>query len=147
MVALLARALLALFLGIVTLVHPGTGATNTSGPAAVAPVTAPAAPDSECQVALAYLHVHGNPAFQMRCEPGFLPGGLAAITCWHSSAFGVSCPNGGVVVISKPACAISYENEASNSWIDFSTLTSGALNGRGRHDATGRMVDPFGECG
>jgi hypothetical protein len=51
------------------------------------------------------------------------------------------------VVISEPTCAVSYENEASNSWLDFATLTSGARNDHSRHDASGRRVDPFGECG
>jgi hypothetical protein len=106
-------------------------------------VTAPTA----CDTALAYLHAHGNPTFSMRCEPGALPNGLAAVTCWKGTGLGVSCLTGGIVVISQPSCAISYENEASNSWLDFSTLTSGAINGHNRHDASGRIVDPFGECG
>ena len=145
------RALMALALGLVG-PAAATPAVPKAAPAAAAVLTHPAshvapAATTPCDTALAYLHAHGNPIFEMRCAPGTLPGGLAAVTCWKATALGVSCLNGGIVVISQPSCAISYENEASNSWLNFSTLTGGAINGRARHDASGRTVDPFGECG
>jgi hypothetical protein len=157
--AILLRLLLA---GILGLIHPGSA--RAAAPAEVratakvpaaasvpvvpkAPAAPPPAPATPCDVALAYLHAHGNPIFTMVCHPGGLPSGIAAVTCWNVTALGVSCPGVGIVVISKPTCVISYENEASNSWLDFSTLTAGAINGRSRHDGSGRTVDPFGECG
>jgi hypothetical protein len=95
---------------------------------------------SYCPVALAYLAAHAAPGFAFYCRPGSLGAGIQATTCW------AGCPGGAPeVTISDPACAIAYENEASNTYLDWRTLTPGVGATTGT-DARGRHVDPFGQC-
>lgn len=105
--------------------------------AAPAPVS-----ESPCSEALAYLHAHANPAFSMTCSPGAFGNGIVDETY-------LARGGGGAITIGDPGCFVGVENEASNSWLQQSSITygSGALNDHRRHDASGRIVDPFGECG
>lgn len=131
--------------------------TPTSAPVArlaTTVVTAPARPAivvaslpsaaEECSVALSYLAAHAKPGFAHYCRPGPLNVGVAhtvAFTCVPGTNF--RCPDGGPeIIIANPACAISYENEASNSYWDFSKaglISVGAVQ-------NGRTWDPYGEC-
>jgi hypothetical protein len=94
--------------------------------------------------ALSYLAAHAKPGFALYCTPGTLSIGIAgavAYTCVPGTGF--SCPYGGPeIIIADPTCAISYENEASNSYWDFSqagVIAPGAVQ-------DGRTWDPYGEC-
>ena len=106
--------------------------------AKVNPVTA------ECAVALAYLATHAKPGFAHYCRPQPLRVGIAhavAFTCVPGTGF--TCPDGvAEIIIADPACAISYENEASNSFWNFSTAGVIAPS----TVQYGRTWDPFGSC-
>ncbi len=91
---------------------------------------------NECSIALAYLATHAKPGFAHYCLPG---------SSINVGVPGTSfrCPYGGPeILVADPACAISYENEASNSYWDFS---SGAIISPGSVQ-DGRTWDPYGEC-
>jgi hypothetical protein len=112
----------------------------------VPPVVGPAvvSTDDRCAVALAYLAAHAAPGFAHFCRPGSLTtalGASAAFTCVPGSEF--ACPDGvAEIIIAQPACAASYENEASNSYWDFSdggVVHPGSVQGQ-------RTWDPFGMC-
>jgi hypothetical protein len=97
-----------------------------------------------CAVAMAYLAAHAAPGFAHYCRPGALQtadGPSAAYTCVPGVGF--TCPDGRAeIIIADPTCAASYENEASNSYWDFSTagvIAPGAVQ-------NGRTWDPYGEC-
>jgi len=76
-----------------------------------------------CAAALAYLAVHANPRFALRC-PGWADG-HQAMTCVNAPGL---CPGIDEIVITIP-CPAAYENEAWNSW----------------HVWTGPF-DPYGSC-
>ncbi|MDQ2726429.1 MAG: hypothetical protein M3Y91_00855 [Actinomycetota bacterium] len=106
-------------------------------------MTAPPARDA-CAVALAYLEAHAAPGFAHFCRPGPLHtalGSSAGYTCVPGKTY--ACPDGvAEILITAPGCAASYENEASNSFWDFSqagVIVPGAVQ-------DGRMWDPFGAC-
>ena len=99
---------------------------------------------ADCATALAYLSAHAKPGFAHYCRPGKLTVGLTnavAYTCVPGPTF--ACPDGNAeIIIADPACAQSYENEASNSYWDFST--GGVIQPGATQD--GRTWDPFGTC-
>lgn len=108
-----------------------------------ATVPAPAAPDA-CAVALAYLAAHSAPGFAHYCRPGSLQTALGPSTAYTCRpGIGFSCPDGvAEIIIAKPTCPASYENEASNSFWDFSqagVVRPGTVQ-------NGRTWDPFGAC-
>ncbi len=117
----------------------------TTFPVRAASVSAPLPSTAdECAAALAYLAVHAKPGFAHYCRPGPLNIGVAhtvAYTCVPGTGF--RCPDGGPeIIIANPACAISYENESSNSYWDFSSagvVAPGVVQ-------NGRTWDPYGEC-
>lgn len=117
---------------------PAPAAVHAAPVAIIHTVAAPAV--SPCAVPLAYLAAHANPAFVVSCTPGAFGAGVLDETTLYPAG-------GGNVVIGNTSCAIGWENEASNSWLQVSTLTGGTWNDHARHDASGRIVDPFGECG
>ena len=122
-----------------------SGATTTAAPAKVATKTAAVVTTAdECSVALAYLAAHAKPGFAHYCRPAPLTVGIphaVAYTCVPGTRF--TCPDGGrEIIIADPACPISYENEASNSYWNFS---SGAVISPGAVQS-GRTWDPYGEC-
>jgi len=93
---------------------------------------------------MAYLAAHAAPGFAHYCRPGALQtadGPSAAYTCVPGVGF--TCPDGRAeIIIADPTCAASYENEASNSYWDFSAagvIAPGAVQ-------NGRTWDPYGEC-
>jgi hypothetical protein len=122
-----------------------SGAAKSATPTKVAATTAVVATTArECSVALAYLAAHAKPGFAHYCRPVTLKVGIAhavAYTCVPGTKF--KCPYGGPeIIIADPACAISYENEASNSYWNFSSgavITPGSVQ-------SGRTWDPYGEC-
>ncbi|MDQ2729750.1 MAG: hypothetical protein M3Y91_18245 [Actinomycetota bacterium] len=90
------------------------------------------------------LAAHAAPGFAHYCRPGPSPivlGPSAAYTCFPGT--GYSCPDGTAeIVIANPRCSASYENEASNSYWDFSqagVVRPGTVQ-------NGRTWDPFGAC-
>lgn len=106
-------------------------------------VTVPSATEA-CAVALAYLNAHAAPGFAHFCRPGPFQTALGrsfAYTCVPGKTF--TCPDGTAeIIIADPACAASYENEASNSFWDFSragVIAPGVVQ-------NGRTWDPFGTC-
>ncbi len=111
--------------------------------APAAKVAVPVAPDA-CAVALAYLAAHAAPGFAHFCRPGSLHTALGpstAYTCLPGAAY--SCPDGmAEIIIADPTCPASYENEASNSYWDFSR--AGVV--RPGMVQNGRTWDPFGAC-
>jgi hypothetical protein len=134
----------------VTLVPPATRVT----PVPPVPPATPAPPATKvtrvppatppCAVALAYLATYAKPGFAHFCRPAPLEVGIAhavAVTCVPGSRF--HCPDGvAEIIIADPACAVSYENEASNSYWDFSeggVVTPGTVQ-------NGRTWDPYGSC-
>lgn len=129
-------------------VAPAAAVKHAKAPAPAAPVptTTPRASGSgqDCAIALAYLADHAKAGFAHYCRPGALGVGVAhvvAFTCMPGSHF--SCPDGvAEIVIADPACAVSYENEASNSYWDFaksSVVAAGTTQ-------NGRTWDPYGSC-
>ncbi|MDQ2725836.1 MAG: hypothetical protein M3Y36_10125 [Actinomycetota bacterium] len=106
-------------------------------------VTVPPALEA-CAVALAYLNAHAAPGFAHFCRPGPFQTALGrtfGYTCVPGTTF--TCPDGTAeIIIADPACAASYENEASNSFWDFSkagVIAPGVVQ-------NGRTWDPFGTC-
>jgi hypothetical protein len=99
---------------------------------------------ADCATALAYLAAHAKPGFAHYCRPGPLNVGVAnavAYTCVPGPRF--ACPDGNAeIIIADPACAATYENEASNSYWNFS---SGAVIQPGATQ-DGRTWDPDGKC-
>lgn len=130
---------------------PVTAAPVTAAPVTTVPVTAAPVPvtaastfASDCAVALAYLAAHAKPGFAHYCRPGPLNIGIpnaVSFTCMPGASVG--CPDGGPeIVIARPSCAISYMDEASNSYWDFNSggvITPGSVQ-------NGRTWDPYGEC-
>ncbi len=128
---------------------PAIAAATKSTIAPAAPPTTTAAPTvsplaAQCAVALAYLAAHAKPGFAHYCRPAPLHVGIAhavAFTCVPGTGF--TCPDGvPEIIIADPGCAISYENEASNSYWDFSTggvITPSTVQ-------AGRTWDPYGSC-
>jgi len=121
---------------------PATALTTPAQPASV-PATA-ASTDNGCSVALAYLAIHAKPGFAHYCRPGPLNIGIAhavSYTCMPGKH--IQCPDGGPeIVIARPSCAVSYEDEASNSYWDFASsgvIAPGSVQ-------NGRTWDPYGEC-
>lgn len=118
--------------------------TTRIGPRPPPPaVTVPSASEA-CVVALAYLNAHAAPGFAHFCRPGPFQTALGrtfGYTCVPGTTF--TCPDGTAeIIIADPACAASYENEASNSFWDFSkagVIAPGVVQ-------NGRMWDPFGTC-
>ncbi len=107
----------------------------------VAPVHTVAA---DCATALAYLAAHAKPGFAHYCRPRHPIVGITnavAYTCVPGPSF--ACPDGNPeIIIADPACAASYENEASNSYWDFNAGT--VIQQGATQD--GRTWDPYGEC-
>lgn len=141
------------------LTPPTTARTRPAASPAAAPVSAPAAVHpasssamaapaasaaSGCALALAYLATHAKPGFAHYCRPGPINIGIAhavSFTCMPGTRVG--CPDGGPeIVIAAPACAASYQDEASNSYWDFS---SGSVIAPGSVQ-NGRTWDPYGQC-
>lgn len=130
---------------------PPQGALGTSSPAvllAAAPpgseVVTVSSPPAGCRDALAYLDSHAAPGFALYCRPGPLwtaVGLSAGYTCVPGTQY--SCPDGvAEIIIADPMCAASYQNEAANSYWDFSqagAIKPGAVQGD-------RTWDPFGSC-
>jgi transcriptional regulator with XRE-family HTH domain len=99
---------------------------------------------ADCATALIYLAAHAKPGFAHYCRPGPLKVGITdavAYTCVPGPHF--SCPDGNAeIIIADPSCAISYENEASNSYWNFDSAT--VIEPGATQD--GRTWDPYGEC-
>jgi transcriptional regulator with XRE-family HTH domain len=99
---------------------------------------------ADCATALSYLAAHAKPGFAHYCRPGDLKVGISnavAYTCVPGPTF--ACPDGNrEIIIADPGCAATYENEASNSYWNFST---GAIIEPGATQ-DGRTWDPYGEC-
>jgi len=121
---------------------PATAVTTPAQPPSVPATTA--STDNGCSVALAYLAIHAKPGFAHYCRPGPLNIGIAhavSYTCMPGNH--TQCPDGGPeIVIAKPSCAVSYEDEASNSYWDFASsgvIAPGSVQ-------NGRTWDPYGEC-
>lgn len=119
--------------------------TNNSAPATTpTSTTAAASTSAACAVALAYLQAHAKAGFAHYCRPGRLAVGVpnaVAYTCVPGARF--SCPDGSPeIIIADPACAVSYENEASNSYWNFA---GGGLVAPGVVQ-NGRTWDPYGQC-
>jgi hypothetical protein len=94
---------------------------------------------SECAQAVTYLQQHANPSFRFLCQPGALGRGVADVTDFDTRT----------VRISQPWCTVGYEDEASNTWLDWPHITGWQIwDGHtvAGHDDRGRRVDPFGEC-
>ena len=73
-----------------------------------------------------------------------LANGVAAqsFTCYPGTL--AQCPDGvPEIVITDPSCAVAYEDEASNSFWNF-TATAGYIEAGSVQN--GRVWDPFGEC-
>jgi hypothetical protein len=122
-----------------------SAAATTAAPPKVVVTTAVAVTTAdECSVALTYLAAHAKPGFAHYCRPRPLTVGISqavAYTCVPGTRF--TCPDGvPEIIIADPACPISYENEASNSYWNFS---SGAVISPGAVQS-GRTWDPYGEC-
>lgn len=122
---------------------PATTPTSTTA-AASTTNTAAASTSAACAVALAYLQAHAKAGFAHYCRPGRLAVGVpnaVAYTCVPGARF--SCPDGSPeIIIADPACAVSYENEASNSYWNFA---GGGLVAPGVVQ-NGRTWDPYGQC-
>ena len=99
---------------------------------------------ADCATALAYLSAHAKPGFAHYCRPGPLTVGITnavGYTCVPGPNF--ACPDGNSeIIVADPGCAATYENEASNSYWDFST---GAVIQPGTTQ-DGRTWDPYGGC-
>jgi hypothetical protein len=99
---------------------------------------------ADCATALAYLALHAKPGFAHYCRPTALNVGIpsaVAYTCVPGAKF--SCPDGNAeIIIADPGCPAAYENEASNSYWDFSS--GGVIKPGSTQD--GRTWDPYGEC-
>jgi hypothetical protein len=122
----------------------GTPATTPATSATIVTQVSVPNPDA-CAVALAYLAGQAAPGFAHFCRPGSLQtalGASAGYTCVPGPGF--ACPDGTAeIIIADPSCPASYENEASNSFWDFSQV-SGVIGPGAVQD--GRSWDLFGTC-